>query len=106
MTEINLATDTPASIETVEQALLWLASLQESLLKGSTYREAQGSSIDSGLAPLVDASIVSAADGSKRCIVRLAIELHPDYVSDKSKKFWLFAQPMTNAVIPAAFKVD
>lgn len=99
-------TDLPPGITSVEQLKMWCDCLLEELYGGQTYKEASGSAIDSGLAPLIDTSIVSAADGTKREITRSAIELNPDYRFDKTRKHWMFAEPMGTAAIPATFKID
>jgi len=106
MSVINLSTDAPASIATAEQAVFWLLLTLFDLNKGQTYKEAAGTSIDSGLAPLVDVSIVSTADGNQRAIARVSLELDPAYTTDTTQKLWQFAQPISDTVIPAAFKVD
>lgn len=96
----------PPAITTIAQLHAWTALVLEEINRGVTYKEAQGSAIDSGLAPLVDISIVSAADGKKRMITRTSLELQPTYTSDRTKKFWLFAESMSNTQLPNAFKVD
>jgi hypothetical protein len=47
-------------------------------------------------------SIFTAADDTLRLLIRSSIELDPDYVSDRSKKLWMFAQEFENIAIPAA----
>lgn len=106
MSAIDLSTDAPASIDTVEKAAFWLLLTLFDLNKGRTYKEAAGSSIDSGLAPLVDVSIVTTADGNQRAIARASFELDPTYLTDTTQKLWQFAQPLSDVVVPAAFKVD
>ncbi|MBD0268555.1 MAG: hypothetical protein ICV77_09705 [Cyanobacteria bacterium Co-bin8] len=96
----------PAGITTIAQLHTWSGLALEELNRGVNYKEAQGSAIDSGLAPLVDTSIISAADGTKRLILRTSMELAPTYTSDRSKKMWMFTQNMSNALLPANFKVD
>lgn len=106
MSALDLGTESPASIATAEQGLAWLVLLLFDLNKGATYKEAQGTSIDSGLAPLVDVSIVTTADGNQRMIGRFSLELDPTYTTDTAQKLWQFAQPLSNGTVPAAFKVD
>jgi len=106
MSALDLSADSPASIATAEQGLAWLGLLLFDLNKGKTYKEANGTSIDSGLAPLVDVSIVTTADGNQRMIMRVSLELDPAYATDTSSKLWQFAEPLSDTVVPAAFKVD
>lgn len=94
----------PAEIDTLEELVLWGQMTLYELYKGTTYREAEGSTIDSGLAPLVDFSIISTADQTQRAIVRTSIELNPSWTSDRTLPVWGFAEPMGNAIIPAAYK--
>jgi hypothetical protein len=106
MSALNTGTDIPAAIDTAEKAAFWLLLTLFDLNRGQTYKEAAGNSIDSGLAPLVDVSIVSTADGNQRAICRASFELDPNYTTDTTQKLWMFAQPLSDTVIPAAFKVD
>jgi hypothetical protein len=102
ITVLNIA-NLPVGIDTEEKNALRSALCLYSLYKGQTYQEAQGSAIDSGLAPKVDFSIVSTADGNQHAICRLAIKLNPSYLSDATLPLWEFAEPMGAADIPAAF---
>lgn len=96
--------DIPAEIDSLEELVLWGQMTLYELYKGTTYREAEGSTIDSGLAPLVDFSIISTADGNQRAIVRTSIELNPSWIADRTLPVWGFAEPMGSAIIPAAYK--
>jgi len=98
------AADIPAEIDTLEELALWAQMTLYELYKGITYREAEGSTIDSGLSPLVDFSIISTADKNQRAIVRTSIELNPSWTADRTLPVWGFAEPMGEAQIPAAFK--
>lgn len=106
MTAINTSTEIPASINTVERLVFWgLLGLYD-LNRGITYREASGTSIDSGLAPLVDVSYVSTADGSQRAICRVSFEIDPEFTTDTTQKLWMFAEPLSDSILPDRFKVD
>ena len=106
MSALNTSTDIPDAIDTLERMAFWSLLTLFDLNKGQTYKEAAGTSIDSGLAPIVDVSIVPTADGNQRAIARISIELDPAYTTDTTQKLWQFAQPISDTVVPAAFKVD
>ncbi len=106
MTALNLSTDIPSQIDTLERLHAYTALALHNLYKGITYKEAQGTQLDSGLAPLVDISFINAADGTSRMLTRSAIEVDPAYITDTSQKLWMFADELGVTVLPAAFKVD
>lgn len=99
-----VVSDIPAGIDTLEELVAWGQMTLYNLNSGAMYKEAEGSSIDSGLAPLIDFSIISTADGSQRAICRTSLELNPSWTSDNSMPLWNFIEPMSTAVIPAAYK--
>lgn len=105
MTGYAPGTDTPAAIDTLEKAAAHSLMTLFDLYKGIEYKEATGTSLDSGLAPLIDQSVISAADGTQRVIFRVAFEVDPAYVTDAGK-LWTFINAFGNATVPAAFKVD
>jgi len=106
MSLLDLSTDIPSNIASAEQLASWILLTLYSLHRGETYSEAQGNSIDSGRAPLVDVSIVTAADGKPRLIARMSVELDPAYLSDASQKVWMFARDFGAVVIPDTFKTN
>lgn len=95
----------PDGIDTLEKALAWLLSLADNLYAGQTYKETDGT-VTSGLAPLVDVSIINAADGTKRMLARVAIPLDENYATDTSAKLWAFANDWGSASVPASFQAD
>lgn len=98
------AADIPAGIDTLEELVAWGQMTLYNLNSGAMYKEAEGSSIDSGLAPLIDFSIISTADGTQRAICRTSIELNSTWTADASMPLWNFAEAMSTAPIPAAYK--
>ena len=106
MTALNLATDLPDQITTAEQLLVHQALTLHNLYKGQEYQEARGTQFDSGLAPLIDVSSISAKDGTERLLIRAAVEIDPSYRVDITQKMWMFAEPFGNVVIPAAYKTN
>jgi hypothetical protein len=101
MTAINLATDIPNAIVTLEQLHAWSGTLLKRLNPTLAVLEAEN------LAQFVmQDGIFSAADNSDRLLVRASLEIDPDYKSDRSKKLWMFAREFSNVAIPAAFKTN
>ncbi len=98
------SSDIPSGIDTLEELALWSVATLYEINKGVTYKESAGSSIDSGLAPLVDFSIIESNDGTQRAIARTSFELNPSWVADNTLPLWNFAEPFSNAIIPAAYK--
>lgn len=43
------------------------------------------------------------ADGSTRVLIRTSLPIDPNFVSDKSKKLWMFTGELGNLTIPPAF---
>lgn len=94
----------PSGIDTLEVLVAWGQLAIYNLNKGITYKEADGSSIDSGLAPLVDVSIISAADNTQRLIARTAFELNASWTSDDSLPLWAFTEELTQTQLPNTFR--
>ncbi len=101
MTVINLATDIPNAIVTLEQLHAWsgltLARINPSLAILEAENFAQY---------VMQSGIFSAADNSNRLLTRASLELDMNYISDRSKKLWMFANEFSNVSIPAAFKAN
>jgi len=101
MTTINLATDIPNSIVTLEQLNAWtslcLARINPTLavLEAENYSQF-----------VVQSGVFSAADNSNRLVGRTSLELDMNYISDRSKKLWMFVNEFGNVQIPAAFKAN
>jgi len=101
MTTINLATDIPNAIVTLEQLSAWsnlvLARINPTLavLEAENYNQF-----------VVQSGIFSAADNSNRLVGRTSLSLDMNYISDRSKKLWMFVHEFGNVQIPDAFKVN
>ncbi|MDB9527947.1 hypothetical protein PN498_18280 [Oscillatoria sp. CS-180] len=94
----------PSGIDTLEELVLWGQLALYELNKGVTYKESQGSPVDSGLAPLIDFSIINTADNTQRAICRTSVELNAAWTSDGTQPLWNFAEAMSNAVLPNTYK--
>lgn len=105
MSSIDTSTDIPDSIALLEQIHAWSGLALYNLHKGTLYQESEGT-VDSGLSPIADASVVTAADKSIRLILRTAIELDPSFVTDSTQKLWMFAREIKDALVPSEYKED
>lgn len=103
-TPLNPATDIPSAIDTLEKLALWTNFALDQLYGTLTYQELPGALMER----VADLNIVTAADGSRRCITRSCIRLDPTYVTATSQKLWTFGLGFdeTTGTLPASFKVD
>jgi hypothetical protein len=98
MTALNLSTQIPPAINTVEGAAAWaLLTLQT--------MNPQMRVLETDLANerVVDSGIFKAADGTTRLWMRVSFEIDPAWASDNSKKFWLQVKEFSQTQIPSAF---
>jgi hypothetical protein len=99
MTAINLATDIPSSINTLEQLAAWsgncLANLNSNLnaVEGENYSQRAAQSGDFYI-PNVD---------KRRTIIRLSMEISPDSLIG-SLKPWMYALPLSDKPLTSAMK--
>lgn len=54
----------------------------------------------------MQSGVFSAADNSNRLLTRASLALDMSYISDRSKKLWMFANEFSNVAIPDAFKAN
>lgn len=101
MTTINITTDIPSQITTLEQLAAWaalaLANINPSLTgvegTGYTERSAQATVYYIG------------ADNKYRLIARESIVMSPDYLAG-GKKLWTYAQELSTTALPSTFKTN
>lgn len=101
MTAINLSTDIPTNINTLEKLAAWvglaLARCNPSL-----------KILEDPNAPAQRAAqvvLIKADDGSNRLVVRLSVPIADGY-SESALKFWFNALPISDTALPAAFKAN
>lgn len=101
MTSINLATDIPSQINTVEQLAAWCAAVlsninpQATAIEGVGYTERVAQ----------DGVFYVAADNKYRRLMRLSLEVSPDHVAGGMKP-WRYVTEISNTGIPASFKTN
>ncbi len=99
MTAINIATDIPSQINTLEKLFVWagaaLANINPSLtnIEGVGYTER---SAQYGI-------YYVAADNKYRALIRGSIQMSSDHQAGGAKT-WTFAQELSNTALPAIFK--
>lgn len=99
MTAINLATDIPSQINTVEKLAAWCSQVLANLNPSATAIEGVGYTeriAQSG-------TFYVAADNKYRRLIRLSLEVSPDFEAGGQKP-WQYVQEISNTPIPAAFK--
>lgn len=98
MTAFNKTTDLPVEVNTLERLALWVLLLLYFLHGKEDYSEVQGEQT-----PKITFQQGMADDGTERAIVRVSIELEPDWATQPAKLF-LLAREFASSTIPAAFK--
>lgn len=99
MTAINIATDIPSNIDTLEKLAAWsglaLANINAALVavEGPSYTERVS---QAGV-------FYVQADNKYRVLVRHSIQMQPDYLAGGSK-LWTYATELSDTALPAIFK--
>lgn len=99
MTALNIATDIPSDIDTLEKLAAWvgltLTNLNAALVavEGPAYTERVS---QSGV-------FYVQADNKYRILVRHSIQMSPDYLAG-GDKLWSYAIELSDTAIPAIFK--
>lgn len=101
MTALNVSTQIPSQIQTLEQLHAWSAlalfSINPALtvIEGVNYTERAAQA----------GNFWVAADAKTRGIYRVSLALDPNYLS-ASGKLWTFAQPLSSTALPANFSAN
>ena len=99
MTALNIATDIPSGINTLEKLAVWanltLANINPALtaIEGVGYTERTS---QAGI-------FYVSADNKYRFLGRASIQMSADYLAGGAK-LWTYAQELSNTAIPATFK--
>jgi len=98
MSSLNIATDIPSQIDTLEKNAAWaglaLANINPTLLavEGQGYEERVSSA---GI-------FYVQASNKYRLLIRHSFEVSPDYLAG-GQKLWNYVQPLSGTAIPALF---
>lgn len=101
MTSINLATDIPSNINTLEKLVTWGISALNATNPTATAVEGQGYTEQAAQAGVF--YVPSAA--KHRFLGRVSLEYDPLYLGGGQKP-WQFAVELSQTAIPAAFKTN
>lgn len=99
MTALNIGTDIPSGINSLERLIAWggltLANINPSLtvIEGVGYTERAA---QAGV-------FYVAADNKYRLLIRASIQMSPDYLAGGAK-LWTYANDLSSTAIPALFK--
>lgn len=99
MTALNVGTDIPSQVDTVEKLAAWCGAVLFAVNPTMTVVEGVGYTER----PAQHNNYWVAADSKTRNITRLSLEVSPEHLSGSGKP-WTFIQPLSNAAIPATFK--
>lgn len=93
--------DIPADIDTYEKLAVWLGTLMETACGSRESVEVEGARPEK----IAQCPIYVDANNQLKVTVRLCVPMDRNLYSDRTQKFWQFAQPMANTDVPASFKV-
>lgn len=98
MTAINIATQIPSNIVTVEQIHAWSGFLltfvnpNVSVVETPTRAE-----------QLAQSAIFRATDSSLRLLTRTCLPVDESFMHDRQKKSWMYINEASNVVVPVGF---
>lgn len=101
MTALNIATQIPSQINTVEKLHVWTGLLLANLNPSLTAIEGVGYTERCAQAGIY----YVAADNKYRALIRDSIQISPDYLAG-GDKLWTYAQELSNTAIPAIFTAN
>lgn len=101
MTVLNISTDIPTGINSLEKLAVWLGALMQRINPTKEAREV----------PYADPErcaqyyFLKDDDGVSRVVIRISIPINGDFAASTSK-FWNHGMDLSNTDIPAAFKTN
>ncbi len=93
-------TDIPDDINTYEKLAVWLGTAMEQSCGAREVIEVEGARPER----VAQAPIFVDTSNNLRVAIRLSIPMDRAVYSDRTKKFWQFAQPITETTVAASFK--
>lgn len=102
MTALNISTDIPTNINTLEKLAAWAGLAVERCNPTLKILE----SPDTSPQRVAEAVLIKADDGTNRMIIRISIPISSDYASNSTVKFWQNAQPLSDVALPTAYKAN
>lgn len=101
MTAINITTDIPTNINTLEKLAAWVGLALSRVNPSVKILENPGAD------PIRAATsiLIKADDGSTRLVVRLSIPVNDNY-AESTSKFWFNCEEIDNTALPSAYKTN
>ena len=100
MTLIDISTDIPSDINTLERLATWAILALRRTNPTQQVLEIPGGEPER----VIQAAIIQADDDTIRFYGRVSIEVAGDYAEDGTSKIWMKAEELSNTVLPEAFK--
>ncbi|MDJ0635357.1 MAG: hypothetical protein QNJ34_19350 [Xenococcaceae cyanobacterium MO_188.B29] len=102
MTAINITTDIPSNINTLERLAAWsIMALRRTNPTQKVLEVADTTPVN-----VAQAALIQAEDGSVRFFGRVSISVESDYAEDNVNKLWMKAEELSNTTLPEAFKTN
>ncbi len=102
MTAIDITTDIPPQINTLERLAMWSLMALRRVNPTLAITEVADSSPEK----VVQTALAQTDDDNIRFIGRVSLKMDPTYVEDNSTKLWTKALELSNTQLPDAFKQD
>ena len=102
MTAINISTDIPSNIDTLEKLAAWVGLALERCNPTLKILESPEASPQR----VAQAVLIQADDATHRMIIRLALPIKDDYASNSTIKFWQNASELSAVGLPTAYKAN
>ena len=100
MTALNVSTDIPSNINTLEKLAVWVGLALERCNPTLKILEAP----ETEPQRVAQAVLIRADDATHRTIIRASIPISSDYASNSTVKFWQNAVEISNVALPTAYK--
>ena len=100
MTLIDISTDIPSDINTLERLVTWGILALRRVNPTQQVLEAPGGEPER----VVQSAIFQADDDSIRFFGRVSIAIEGNYAEDSTSKIWMKAEELSNTILPEAFK--
>ena len=102
MTALNIATDIPSNINTLEKLAAWVGLALERCNPSAKLLE----SPDSEPQRVAQAVLIRSDEGSHRMIIRLSLPINSGYAENSTVKFWQNATEIDTVALPTAYKAN
>lgn len=101
MSSLVISTSIPTNINTLEALIAWAG-----LTYAFTTPTLGANESLNNPQKVAQAQVFQDATNSYRLLIRATLPLDANFVSDRSKKLWMFAQETSNIAIPAAYSAN